>query len=276
MKKIMILCIITAALITSIALTGCVEETENKIIVGTSADYPPFEYVENGKIVGFDIELITSLLEKLGYTVEVQDIGFDSLIPSLVSNKIDVIAAAMTITPEREEQIDLSDPYYNSDQSILVQTDSDVNIDEYEDLSNLIIGTQTGTTGELWVIENLINITNATMTDDQLKSYDTYTLAVLDLDNGNLDAIILDIPNPWDAVGHAYKALKPGGYLCTYSPLSSQVENTVKEIKKHSFIEIFTVENIQRKMVVSDKGMRPSFDMLGHTGYLTFARKVLL
>ena len=194
MKKIMILCIITAALITSIALTGCVEETENKIIVGTSADYPPFEYVENGKIVGFDIELITSLLEKLGYTVEVQDIGFDSLIPSLVSNKIDVIAAAMTITPEREEQIDFSDPYYNSDQSILVQADSDVNIDEYEDLSNLIIGTQTGTTGELWVIENLINITNATMKDDQLKSYDTYTLAVLDLDNGNLDAIILDNP----------------------------------------------------------------------------------
>ena len=47
----------------------------------------------------------------------------------------------------------------------------------------------------------------------------------------NLDAIILDIPNPWDVVEHAYKALKPGGYLCTYSPLSSQVENTVKEIK---------------------------------------------
>jgi len=91
----------------------------------------------------------------------------------------------------------------------------------------------------------------------------------------NLDAIILDIPNPWDAVGHAYKSLKPGGYLCTFSPLSSQVENTVKEIKKHSFIEIETTENIQRKMIVNDYGMRPSFDMLGHTGYLTFARKVL-
>ncbi|MCK4365001.1 MAG: tRNA (adenine-N1)-methyltransferase [Thermoplasmatales archaeon] len=91
----------------------------------------------------------------------------------------------------------------------------------------------------------------------------------------NLDAIILDIPNPWDAVEHAYKALKPGGYLCTYSPLTSQVENTIKEIKKHNFIEVKTIENIQRKMVVSDKGMRPSFDMLGHTGYLTFARKVL-
>jgi len=91
----------------------------------------------------------------------------------------------------------------------------------------------------------------------------------------NLDAIILDIPNPWDVIKHAYDSLKPGGYLCTYSPLSSQVENAVKEIKKYKFIEIYTVENIQRKMVVTDKGIRPSFDMLGHTAYLTFARKVL-
>jgi len=195
MKKGMIVKMLVATvLITSIALSGCVEETENKIIVGTSADYPPFEYVEDGKIVGFDIELITSLLEELGYTVEVQDIGFDSLIPSLVNDKIDVIAAAMTITSDREEQIDFSDPYYNSDQSILIQTDSDLTIDEDEDLSNLIIGAQTGTTGELWVIDNLINITNATMTDDKLKRYDTYTLAVLDLDNGNVNAIILDNP----------------------------------------------------------------------------------
>jgi polar amino acid transport system substrate-binding protein len=194
MKKGLFVCIFAAALISSIALSGCVEETENKIIVGTSADYPPFEYVENGKIVGFDIELITSLLENLGYTVEVQDIGFDSLVTSLVSDKIDVIAAAMTITPEREAKIDFTDSYYNSDQSILVLADSDFNINEDEDLSDLIIGAQTGTTGELWVIDNLINITNATMTDNQLKRYETYTLAVLDLDNGNVDALILDNP----------------------------------------------------------------------------------
>ena len=90
-----------------------------------------------------------------------------------------------------------------------------------------------------------------------------------------LDAVILDIPNPWDAVAHAWKALKPGGYLCSYSPLVSQMEKTVKEIQKHSFIEVKTIENIQREMVVSEYGSRPSFDMLGHTGYITFARKVL-
>jgi len=91
----------------------------------------------------------------------------------------------------------------------------------------------------------------------------------------DLDAIILDIPNPWEAVPHSFKALRVGGYLCTYSPLISQVENTIKEIKKHNFIEVKTLENIQREMIVSEFGTRPSFDMLGHTGYLTFARKVL-
>jgi len=95
------------------------------------------------------------------------------------------------------------------------------------------------------------------------------------IDEKELDAIILDIPNPWNAIKHAWKALKIGGYLCSYSPLISQVEKTVKEIRKHSFIETKTFENIQREMIVSNHGTRPSFDMLGHTGYLTFARKVL-
>ena len=95
------------------------------------------------------------------------------------------------------------------------------------------------------------------------------------IDERDLNAIILDIPNPCEAVAHAWKALKLGGYLCVYSPLISQVEKTFKEIKKQNFIEIKTLENIQREMIVSDYGTRPSFEMLGHTGYLTFARKVL-
>jgi tRNA (adenine57-N1/adenine58-N1)-methyltransferase len=95
------------------------------------------------------------------------------------------------------------------------------------------------------------------------------------IDEQDIDAVILDIPNPWAAVGHAWKALKVGGYLGTYSPLISQVEQTVNAIKLYPFIECKTYENIQREMVVSKHGTRPSFEMLGHTGYLTFARKVL-
>ena len=95
------------------------------------------------------------------------------------------------------------------------------------------------------------------------------------IDEKELDAIILDMPNPWEVVTHVWNALKIGRYFCSYSPLISQVEKTVKALRSQRFIEVKTVENIQREMVVSDHGTRPSFDMLGHTGYLTFARKVL-
>lgn len=95
------------------------------------------------------------------------------------------------------------------------------------------------------------------------------------IDEKEVDAVILDIPNPWDVVEHAYDALKVGGYFCSYSPLISQVEKTVKTLRKYPFIEIRTIETLQREIVILERGARPSFNMLGHTGYLTFARKVL-
>jgi len=95
------------------------------------------------------------------------------------------------------------------------------------------------------------------------------------IDEHNLDALILDIPNPWEVIPFVWDALKIGGYFCAFSPLSSQVEQTVTTLHNHHFIEIKTMENIQREMIVSNHGMRPSFTMLGHTGYVTFARKII-
>jgi len=94
------------------------------------------------------------------------------------------------------------------------------------------------------------------------------------IDEKDFDSIILDIPNPWEVVNHAYGALKVGGYFCSFSPLSTQVCCTIEQLEKFNFIEIKTFENIQRDMIITKNGMRPSFDVLGHTGYLTFARKV--
>ncbi len=192
--------LVLALVLMAIALSGCVEEDVNKIIVGTSADFPPFEYTDtDGTIIGFDIEMVTKILTDAGYTVEAQDIAFDSLIASLQADKIDVIAAAMTITDERDEQIDFSDPYYEADQSALIMTDSGVEInesDEIEDfktsIANLTIGVQTGTTGASWVQENLVD--TEMMDEDDFNQYETYTLAILDLENRNIDIIILDKP----------------------------------------------------------------------------------
>lgn len=194
-KKIFSMLVIIAVVGLGVSLSGCVEEAENKIIVGTSADFPPFEYVEDGTIVGFDIDMVTMILEDLNYTVEIQDIAFEGLIGALNSDKIDLIAAGMSIDPERE--VDFTIPYYEADLSVLVLTESNYTINEtnhLEVLANLTVGAQTGTTGADWVYETLINITNATMQEDQLKRYTLYTLALLDLTNKNLDAIVIDKP----------------------------------------------------------------------------------
>ena len=185
----------------AVGLSGCTEEEGvMKIIVGTSADFPPFEFVEGGEIVGFDIEMVTAVLESLNYTVEVQDMAFEGLIGALQTDKIDVIAAGMSIDPERD--VDFSIPYFEADLSILVRSDSNLTVNDstlIDKLSTLTLGAQTGTTSADWVFDNLINVTNATFQEDQLKRYETYTEAVLDLENKHLDAVVIDKP-----VGEAY------------------------------------------------------------------------
>ena len=89
-----------------------------------------------------------------------------------------------------------------------------------------------------------------------------------------VDAVVLDIPNPWDALNNALAGLKLGGHIACYSPNVNQVEKTVKEMRNIGLDGIKTLETLQREMVVGDGGTRPSFDTLGHTGYVTFGRKV--
>ncbi len=194
-KKIFSIVLVLAMVIGAVALSGCTQETENKIIVGTSADFPPFEYKDtNGNIIGFDIDLIKKVLTDQGYTVEVQDIGFDSLIPALQTGKIDVIAAAMTIDDERKQQVDFSIPYYDSNQTVLVKVGADVNITTIEDMKNYTIGAQTGTTGWDWVNDTLV--ATEKLSSDKFRSYDLYTDAVADLIIGpsRVGAIVIDSP----------------------------------------------------------------------------------
>jgi polar amino acid transport system substrate-binding protein len=162
---------------------------EKKIlIVGTNTPFPPFEYVENGTITGFDIDVIRALAQRAGYdNIEVKDMSFDSLITALQQGQIDAIAAGMTITPERLQQVNFTDPYWEADQSILVRQDAKFNPQGIADLKGKIVGVQTGTTGEILANEN-----NATF--KEIKHYDTFLLAVLDLTNGRVNAVIVDSP----------------------------------------------------------------------------------
>lgn len=95
------------------------------------------------------------------------------------------------------------------------------------------------------------------------------------IDERGVDGVVLDLPDPWVAVPAAWEALRPCGTLATFSPNMEQVKETAAAIRKRPFVETRTIELIEREMEVREIGMRPSFAPLGHTGYLTFARKVL-
>ncbi len=89
-----------------------------------------------------------------------------------------------------------------------------------------------------------------------------------------LDAAVLDMPNPWDALPNVVNALRVGGHLCCYVPNANQLEQVVRGMRERGLTEVYAFETIQREMVVHEGGVRPSFETLGHTGYLAFGRRV--
>ncbi|CAI48978.1 ABC-type transport system periplasmic substrate-binding protein (probable substrate glutamine/glutamate/polar amino acids) [Natronomonas pharaonis DSM 2160] len=168
------------------------DDDTRTIVAGTAPGFPPFEFRQDGELLGFDIDLTEAVIERSDYEFGGwETFEFDSLIPALQNGNIDVIAAAMTIEDERREQIAFSDAYYEADQSVLVRSDDDDLPQSREDLSGSIVGAQGGTTGENEV-DRLID--DGIIPESDKNVYDNYTLAATDLENGNIDAVVVDVP----------------------------------------------------------------------------------
>jgi len=158
---------------------------EKKLLVGTDATYPPFESKDDtGKLVGYDIDLMDAICDKLGVKCEYVVVPFDGIVSGLNSEKYDAIISSFTITPEREMVIDFSKPYYQASQSISVKLDRQ-GINSLTDLKGKKIGVQLGTTGELLAKK---------VEGAEVVSFDNIGAAFIDLENGKLDAIINDKP----------------------------------------------------------------------------------
>lgn len=149
--------------------------------VGTNAEFPPFEYVnDNGEPDGFDIALIKAIGEKMGVEVQVDNMEFASLVSS-IGTKIDVSIAGMTVTEERLNTVDFSNSYYEAVQFVIVPEGS--SIASAEDLKGKTIGVQLGTTGDFIADE---------IEDASVSQYNKAVDAVNDLVNGRLDCVIID------------------------------------------------------------------------------------
>lgn len=164
-----------------------------EIVAGTAPGFAPFEMKEGGDLVGFDIDLLEAVVAETDYELSGwEEFEFDSLIPALTNEQIDVVAAAMTITEERQETIAFTDPYYSADQSVLVREGGDFQPEELSDLEEGIVGAQQGTTGEMVVEEELID--GGDLDENDYRAFGNYVLAVQDLENGNVDAVVVDEP----------------------------------------------------------------------------------
>lgn len=124
--------------------------------VASCLDYAPFEYFEGDTLKGFDVELTEAIAAELGLKVEWVKANFDTIFTALAADKFDLVAAASTITPEREQVVDFSDPYYASRQALTVNTTETPDITSTDDLgADDTVGVQKGTTGQAWAKENL-------------------------------------------------------------------------------------------------------------------------
>ena len=172
------------------------------VTVASDIAYPPFEFERDGEPVGFDIDLMDEIGERAGFTPEYQNVTFDGIIGGLSNNQYDVVISAMTITPERAERIDFSDPYFNADQSLLVP--SDAGIGSVNDLGDATVGVQIGTTGEIKANE----FKDQGKIQGDVRTFDTIEDAFAALNNGQIEAIINDLPVSQDEVNSSDGALE--------------------------------------------------------------------
>lgn len=215
MKKILSMILCVAMLFALVSLTACdgkkddssskddtssaassVEEkttvktvSEGKLTMATNAYFQPYEYYEGDKIIGIDAEIADAIAKKLGLTLEIKDMNFDTIITAVNEGDADVGIAGMTVTADRQLEVDFSISYAKGVQVVIVKEDSAItSVDDLED-TKYKIGTQLGTTGDIYASDD---VENGGYGADRVTGYVTGNEAVAALLGGDVDCVIID------------------------------------------------------------------------------------
>lgn len=198
MKK---LALIVALVMVVLSFAGCGASAEpaskveqikeaGQLVLGTSADYPPYEFhkMVDGEdtIVGFDIMIAQKIADEMGVELVIKDMAFDGLIAALQGGKVDIVIAGMSATPEREEVVDFSDQYYFEKQTLLIKKDMADTYTTIESMEGVKIGAQTATIQEALAQEKMPN--------SPLTSLQDITALVLELKTGKVEGVVLVQP----------------------------------------------------------------------------------
>lgn len=160
--------------------------TAGKLQAGSDTAFPPFEFSDGkGGYIGFDVDMMTAMCKKMGLELVVVPTAWDGIIPALVSDRFDIIMSAMSITAERKEQINFSDPYYKND--LAITTPADKPIKDADGLKGKVVGVQVDTTGQ-FAVEKIEGI-------KEIKKYENIITALQDLQAGRTEAVVNDEPS---------------------------------------------------------------------------------
>lgn len=176
MKKILLIIILTL-----ICLTGCGRD-ENELIMVTEAGFAPYEYYEDGNVVGVDIDIAREIANELGKELVIKDVSFDSIINEIKTGKADFGAAGISYTEERAEEVDFSINYVTNKQIVMVRSDS--SITSINDIGNKKIAVQLGSVADTYVTENYKN--------NEIVRQKKYLAMVQDLKSNKVDVIVMD------------------------------------------------------------------------------------
>ncbi|MED1471325.1 basic amino acid ABC transporter substrate-binding protein [Bacillus salipaludis] len=193
MKKVKIFStILVVALMCVLSACGTSEKTNGSakgdqkktLRVVTNAAYAPFEYMDKGKIVGFDIDFIQAAAKEAGYNIKVEHVGWEPLFVEVKGKNADIGVGAITINDERKQTYDFSTPYFLSKNEILVPKNSAIK--SAADLKDKVVAVQNGTTGQS-AVETLFGKNNS-----KLKKFKDNNLAIMELKSGGTDAVVAD------------------------------------------------------------------------------------
>ena len=222
------------------------------IKVGTSADYPPFESVdESGNKVGFDIELMTEIAKRLGVELEWVDMPFDSLIAAVQEGKIDISISAFNYSEERDQTVDFSEAYFTSEDSFTVADNFTGSIVNPEDVAAYKVGVQTGTTQDSWLTDTLV--ADGALLEENLFRYDRVDQAMMDLKNGRIDVMMSDyipaqaLATQLGGLKIVYHGVLSSGPMNIVIPegdteLAQAINEIIKQLQDEGFIEKLAVK----------------------------------
>jgi polar amino acid transport system substrate-binding protein len=271
MKKLKLTLIALIAIAFAVSLAGCAKKTTDsrldsikkagKIILGTSADYPPYEFHAqiDGKdaIVGFDVALAREIAKDLGVQLEIKDMDFDGLLAALASGNVDIVVAGMTPTAERKQNVDFSDIYYFAEHGVLIRkADEAKYASSVESLKDAIVGAQRGAIQVALTKTRIKGVAEDKKEEPhpQVKELGKLPDLVMELKNSKVEAVVAELP-----VAKAYLGANADLMLATYTfrdddggsavaakkgetSLTAEINKTIARLQAEGAIDRFVTE----------------------------------